>query len=226
MCRVARAAAQSATAANPATAAPSRAAPAATPACAEVAEANVCPICLTNSDDATVSGRSCGLCVGCGQLFCGECLDEFDEHGKFEECPMCRQHMGRSDEARFAALKQLIHTRDEGRHTPHALSELALMHAQGAGTAADPGAAARLYRQAAAKGHRFAQWQLARAYRSGSGVPQDAALSFKYCSLAAEQGDANAWRALAEMYARPASPAVLGPCTLRVCRTSTSTPTP
>ena len=48
------------------------------------------------------------------------------------------------------------------------------------------------FRQRAEKGNAWAQWALARHYRSGDGVPEDQAIAFDWFGKAAGQGNAPA----------------------------------
>jgi TPR repeat protein len=57
----------------------------------------------------------------------------------------------------------------------------------GWGVAADPAAAARWYRRAAAAGHAWAQYNLGHLYLDGRGVAQDFDAAFKYYHRAAQQ---------------------------------------
>ena len=57
---------------------------------------------------------------------------------------------------------------------PEALTNLALMYAEGRGVDYDPARAAALWQAAAEQGHAFASFNLGLAYYNGQGVEQNA----------------------------------------------------
>lgn len=84
--------------------------------------------------------------------------------------------------------------------TPNELFQAAQKLAKGTGDTRDPAAAARLYAEAAGKGHVDAQAYLAAAYRTGAGVVKNPTEAARWFRAAAEQGDARSQGVLASMY--------------------------
>lgn len=84
---------------------------------------------------------------------------------------------------------------------PRAQYLLGIMYLNEYVPAPDPGAAVALIRAAAEQGHRDAQTELARMYRTGDGVESDAVEMTKWYQRAAEQGDVGAQLLLADTYA-------------------------
>ena len=104
---------------------------------------------------------------------------------------------GRRRDAAVAAFRRALELQPD---YPEASFNLAQLHDGGRGVAADPAEAARLYRQAAARGHAGAQVNLGRLYRDGRGVRQDDAAAVRWYQRAADQGHPFAQFNLALMY--------------------------
>eukprot|EP00729_Bicosta_minor_P033117 gene33117-biopygen30718 len=156
---------------------------------------NPCPICLDNEDDATVDGKSAGMCYACGQSYCGAC-NTADRVGRSPNCPTCRAPINVSDKEKFKRCWKLVHDRSAGRHTPAAQCTLGLMYNTGEGVEQDHVEAAKWYRKSAEAGFADAQCNLSAVYLGGKGVEQNFAKGVKWLQLAAVQGHTNALTAL------------------------------
>jgi TPR repeat protein len=83
---------------------------------------------------------------------------------------------------------------------------MGLLRSQGEGfLARDPAKAAHWFRKAAERGDARAQFHLARALLTGTGLPKDPALALRWAEAAAQQGDSDAM-ILAGDLQRPAHP--------------------
>ena len=104
---------------------------------------------------------------------------------------------GRRWDAAVAAFRRALDLQPD---YPEASFNLAQLHDGGRGVTADAAEAARLYRQAAERGHAGAQVNLGRMHRDGRGVPQDDAEAVRWYRRAADQGHPFAQFNLALMY--------------------------
>jgi len=132
-----------ASAARPAPASPR----APTPAVAAADPEHPCPICLVNEDD---HGQCC-QCLGCGQLYCGEC-NVPAKIGRIDNCPTCRSLLRVPAEVDVERLKKLV-GRSPGRHTPDAQYNLAVIYYHGSGVPQDHAETARHLKLACDQGH-------------------------------------------------------------------------
>ena len=145
---------------------------------------NPCPLCLGNEDDS----GACGMCLACGQKYCGECNATGSVSAVGDRCPTCRAPFGVSAEEKVKRLLSLVHDRTPGRHTVDAQCSLGDRYLNGAGVEQDFAEAARWFRTAAEKGSTHAQHNLGCQYARGKGVGQDHAAAARWCRTAAEQG--------------------------------------
>ena len=161
---------------------------------------NPCPICLDNEDDATVDGKRDGMCLACGQYYCGAC-----NAGGFADrspnCPTCRAPFSVSDEENFTRCWKLVHDRSPGRHTPAAQYFLGCRYEKGEGVEQDHVEAAKWYRKSAEAGYAPAQCNLGVMYVKGNGVKQDRVEAAKWFRKSAEAGNTLAQCNLGIVYA-------------------------
>eukprot|EP00729_Bicosta_minor_P022491 gene22491-biopygen729 len=151
---------------------------------------NPCPVCLDNEDDAIVDGAQYGMCLACGQSYCGAC-NAGGLATKSPNCPTCRAPFTVSEEEDYKRCWKLVHDRSPGRHTPAAQCNLGIMYANGKGVEKDHVEAAKWYRMAgmaAEAGDAIAQFNLGIFYYNGEGVDQDFYKALKWVQLAAAQG--------------------------------------
>ena len=160
---------------------------------------NPCPVCLDNEDDATVHGKSAGMCIACGQWYCGAC-NTADLATRSPNCPTCRAPFIVSEEVNFKRCWKLEHDRSPGRHTPTVQYTLGDMHRIGEGVKQDYEEALKWYRKAAEAGFADAQYNLGNMHRTGFGVEQDHVEAAKWFRKAAEAGHAMAQFNLGNMY--------------------------
>eukprot|EP00729_Bicosta_minor_P020177 gene20177-biopygen10446 len=160
---------------------------------------NPCPICLDNEDDAAVEGNNAGMCLACGQFYCGACKAG-GLADRSPNCPTCRAPFSVSDEEKFKRLWKLVHDRSPGRHTTVAQSNLGIMYYTGKGVKQDHVEAAKWFRKSAEAGYANAQYNLGNMYRNGKGVEQDHVEAVKWYRKSAEAGDAMAQNNLGLMY--------------------------
>eukprot|EP00729_Bicosta_minor_P022490 gene22490-biopygen728 len=160
---------------------------------------NPCPICLDNEDDATVDGAQYGMCLACGQSYCGACKAG-GLADRSPNCPTCRAPFSVSDEENFKRCWKLVHDRSTGRHTPAAQNSLGIMYGNGEGVKQDHVEAAKWHRKSAEAGYAAAQCNLGNMYSKGEGVPQDHVEAAKWFRKAAEAGDAVAQCLLGAIY--------------------------
>lgn len=165
-----------------------------------------CPICFENQDDFQVGESRSGMCLGCGQLFCGACTDMLE----FSCCPMCRIPPHTSDRQAFERSYKLVHDRSPGRHTPRAQLVLGNMYdtqcgqtgGKSDGVPQDDQKAIHFYRLSADQGLADAQTTLGTMYGTGQGVVKDLNEAGRLFQLAADQGDVLAYTKLGFLYAR------------------------
>eukprot|EP00729_Bicosta_minor_P032842 gene32842-biopygen23593 len=160
---------------------------------------NPCPICLDNEDDADVDGKRAGMCLACGQSYCGAC-NTTDHVGRLLNCPTCRAPIIVSDEENYKRLWKLVHDRSPGRHTPVAQCSLGAAYSFGRGVEQDTVEAAKWFRKSAEAGYANAQYSLGNMYDTGKGVTQDHVEAIKWFRKSAEAGYANAQYNLGYMY--------------------------
>eukprot|EP00729_Bicosta_minor_P009635 gene9635-biopygen7268 len=159
---------------------------------------NPCPICLDNEDDATVGGKSAGICFACGQSYCGAC-NTADLADRSPNCPICRAPIIVSEAEKFKRCWKLVHDRSPGRHTPAAQCGLGVMYRDGEGVEQDHVEAVKWLRKSAEAGYAAAQCNLSAMYLEGECVEQDVIKGVKWLQLAAEQGQENALNCLDAM---------------------------
>eukprot|EP00729_Bicosta_minor_P032471 gene32471-biopygen20873 len=160
---------------------------------------NPCPICLDNEDDAIVDGAQYGMCLACGQSYCGAC-NAGGLADRSPNCPTCRAPFSVSDEEDFKRCWKLVYDRSPGRHTPAAQNNLGYMYDKGEGVEQDHVEAVKWYRKSAEAGYADAQFNLGNMYRIGEGVEQDHVAAVKWYQKAAEAGNAPAQCSLGYMY--------------------------
>eukprot|EP00729_Bicosta_minor_P010885 gene10885-biopygen23005 len=160
---------------------------------------NPCPICLDNEDDATVIGKSAGMCSACGQSYCGAC-NTADLADWSPNCPTCRAPINVSDEEQFKRWWKLVHDRSPGRHTPAAQNILGGAYSIGKGVKQDHIETVKWYRKSAEAGYANAQCNLGAMYDTGKGVEQDHVEAAKWYRKSAEAGNADAQFNLGAMY--------------------------
>eukprot|EP00729_Bicosta_minor_P018019 gene18019-biopygen22193 len=160
---------------------------------------NPCPICLDNEDDAIVDGAQYGMCLACGQSYCGAC-NAGGLADRSPNCPTCRAPFSVSEEEDYKRCWKLVHDRSPGRHTPVAQYNLGIMYENGAGVKQDHVEAVKWFRKSAEAGYAPAQYTLGNMYDTGKGVEQDYVAAVKWYRKAAEAGDANAQCSLGYMY--------------------------
>eukprot|EP00035_Acanthoeca_spectabilis_P021692 m.439667 g.439667 ORF g.439667 m.439667 type:complete len:1248 (+) comp18410_c0_seq1:450-4193(+) len=147
---------------------------------------NPCPICLANEDD---SGEV-GMCYACGALFCGECNTP-DKIGRLP-CPTCRYNLpGVPEKTIVELLHKLLRTRNEGRHTAHALHILGSAYIKGKGVEKDVEKGARMVKGAADRGCVAATVTLGICYERGDGVAKDLAKAIALYTEAAAKPHTN-----------------------------------
>eukprot|EP00729_Bicosta_minor_P032911 gene32911-biopygen29666 len=160
---------------------------------------NPCPICLDNEDDAIVDGAQYGMCLACGQSYCGAC-NAGGLADRSPNCPTCRAPFTVSDEEGFKRCWKLVHNRSPGRHTPAAQNNLGYKYLNGKGVEQDHVEAVKWFRKAAEAGDAPAQFSLGNMYLDGNGVKQDHVEAVKWYRKSAETGFAMAQSNLGAMY--------------------------
>ena len=107
-----------------------------------------CPLCLCREDlDGCLDengprGAGCGICLFCGQMFCGICKLAMIQTATETGCPICREPSPRSPEDEFKTAWNTLHTeRSKGRWTPEIQYCLGGFYMMGYGTNMDWGEA-------------------------------------------------------------------------------------
>jgi TPR repeat protein len=180
------------------------------------ADANLCAICYDNPDDY----GEARLCFHCGNFCaCGDCAPKLYQHAEDELkrqcaagavdlkhgalcCPQCRASLYASNEESFVQGLKLLREKPEGCHVAHLQSYLACRYRRGEGVAPDKTKAFDLYRSAAEKGHRGAQYNTAVYYLYGDGVDPCPKTAFEWAMKAAVQDHPGAQCMMGSFYAR------------------------
>ena len=131
------------------------------------------------------------MCYVCGQQWCGSCNSGLAAGG-FDTCPTCRAPIDVSDTQDFHDLKNLVETREPGRHTVTAQISLAHMYSTGKGVAQSVARAFAFCKRAADTGDAKGQYNLGVMYEQGEGVTQDKAKAATLYGKASGQGFAKA----------------------------------
>ena len=169
-------------------------------ATAALEPAHPCPICFAKEDDYVGDdGSGQSMCYVCGQQWCGNCENSMAADG-FDRCPTCRAPKDVSAEQDFQDLKNMVETREPGRHIAIAQYSLGRMYDNGEGVAEDKVEAVRLYTLAADQNHADAQYNLGLMYDNGEGVAEDKVEAVRLYTLAADQNHAAAQCNLGRMY--------------------------
>lgn len=81
-----------------------------------------CLICLDHEDGAFVDGKDAGMCLACGQSYCGAC-NFGGLADQSPNCPTCRAPFDVLEEENFKRAWKLVHNRSPGHRLLHRIQQ-------------------------------------------------------------------------------------------------------